>query len=326
MANKLKDTPSKNGLDTTTLIATVLIIVISIFSMISIFFLDSVQNSIEENQKLADDYYSILSVIDGDIDNIMAHDSRLQQSALQFQQEFLSLNNTIGQMRSYNLTHPGTYSQTDIDEIAIQAVFYIKQVNSLINQTYALDWAELSGMTAENNYTFYDFFTMEPIPYFLIRDNLKTINQSLDPSIWYWMQTIYGASNTTELLEINMPNWNALMYNDTSIVQEYGKYTTSHAANKDIEISGTSYYSLLGISKQYQAIADEYSKAAETMTTSMILMMTAAVIIAFAVSIIGRKYIWFSLIIGAIVIGIGIFLFGLAYSYSLQALVMEVWW
>ncbi len=338
MENSTKKTNQKK-IDKTTLLSTLLIIVISIFSVISVFFLNNVQANAKYNKQLAEKHNDLIELVEGDIDLLMESDTQLQQLALSYQQQFLILNITIGQMQAYNLKYPGTYTQSEIDAIAIQAALRIQQVNALINETYAYDWGVFFlGMSAENNYSYPDPISMQFIDYYLIRDNFKEYKPDLNPTLLYWVNdTYYSKYNGSdpELLQINLLNWEGLMYNDTAIIQCYASHAAEFAGIMSMNfidvpdnyLWSNSYFNLLSTADHFSTIAEVYEQASSIMGISLICMAISAVIIAFAVSIRGRKYIWISIVLGIVVTIIAMVMFGVSVQYSIQALELEFgWW
>ncbi|MHA1277187.1 MAG: hypothetical protein ACTSQI_14350 [Candidatus Helarchaeota archaeon] len=334
---KSKKVVNQKKFDKMTLVSTGLIIIISIFSVIAVFFLNNVQAKGKYNRQLYEKHNDLLDLVEGDIDLIMETDTQLQQLAVSYQQEFLLLNMTVGQMQAYNLLYPGTYTQTEIDGVAIQAALKIRQVNALINQTYAFDWGTFYlGMSAENNYSYPDPISMQIIDYYLIQDKFKEYKPSLNPTLLFWVNRTYFSEyngSDPELLQINLLNWQGMMYNDTSVIQTYASHANEFAGviamnYEEIPsnyLSSNSYFNLLSNGDHYNAVADVYNQASTIMGIALICLAISAVIIAFAVSIVGRKYVWMSVILGAAVMVIAMVMFGLSIQYSIQALQIEYW-
>ncbi|MFX1294046.1 MAG: hypothetical protein ACFFD2_04205 [Promethearchaeota archaeon] len=333
------------------LISTVIIIIISIFSVVSVFFIKNVQTNGKLYREAAGKNYDLVELVEEDINMILENDRQLQQLAFLYKQEFLLFNVTIGAMIAYNSTPIGfgTYMQKEVDTVAIQAALKIKQANALINETYAYEFGIFYlGMTAEENYTYIDPYIEDPfmnqsLDFYLIKDNYKLLKNDLHPLLRYWVNaTYYEASNKSdpELLGINLLHWEGLMYNNTAVCGFFetkadkfakrlvGKYLNNYGEDFFPEwyLWDNSYYDLLSKGEQYQAIAEIYEESSEIIGISLICLAIGAVIIAFAVSIIGRKYIWISVIIGSIITIIGMYMFVLGIQYSIQATQLAEWW
>ena len=202
MKNKIKKTETKKGnhINLETLIATILILVLSIFSVFSAFFIFSIQSEVKTNQEEKETRYSVLNVIHKDIDKILSEDIQRQQISLTLQQDLIYLNEQVKSMKTYNLTHPNSYNQTDIDIVAIQYCAKLVILNGLIRKSYAYNWSSVGFATHENNYTYNN------TEYYLIMDLYPQLESGIDEDIKNMINDTF-LENQTEILEIRLVNW-----------------------------------------------------------------------------------------------------------------------
>jgi len=304
-------------------ISTILIIILSILSVLGAFFIFSVQSEVRSNSEESDLRYRIVNVIEKDINKILEEDKQKQQLALMILQDMYSINELINQSKEYNKTNPGTITQEYIDELALGFVQKISNLNNLIKETNAYNWSIENNATNLNNYTYFG------LEYFLVRNNYPGIKETLDSSILYWINYTYFPDDP-EILDIDIYNWEGELFSYLDIVLEMGQYTAIHIQGTDLNLSGeggmpVDYYMLLSDAYWYGVYAETYQQSVEIMTTALILMATAAVIIAFVVSIDIKKYIYISLAVGIIVSIVGIWLFGLAFIYLVKANLFVYW-
>ncbi|MHA1229294.1 MAG: hypothetical protein ACTSRP_04690 [Candidatus Helarchaeota archaeon] len=297
------------------LISTILIITLSVFSVVAAFYIFSSQNLVKKYSEETQLRYSILNIIDKDINKILSEDKQRQQISLLIQEDLLEINDEIKSMKNYNTTHPGTYNQTDIDKKALEFVSKMTIVNNLIRSSLAYNWSIQAWAIHENNYTYND------TEYYFIIDRYQKIKKDLDPDI-ISMVNIYVNESDREILEINMKNWEAELFNDLQLVQEYGQYSNIYAIYYDVWISGYTYNEALEEVNRLDSIAGTYDQFVKIMTTALVIMTIAGVIIAFLVSIDKKMYIYLTLIIGSAVSILGFWLFFLSFKYLYAANVL----
>ncbi|MHA1266907.1 MAG: hypothetical protein ACTSRS_16840 [Candidatus Helarchaeota archaeon] len=284
-------------------ITTILIIALSVISVISIFLINDVQNKVQSNLKTADKWNSMVQVVEKDIDKILDEDSQKQQMALYLQQDFLYLNDLIKEYKIFNATvKPGSYNQSDIDFLIIQATSELDLLNSYIRDSYAYNWTAINGGNSTNNYMYMY------IENYLIVNNYGLYNSTLDPDLLDWLNTTYFP-NTPEMLQIDLFNWESELFWNASIVFQYSEFSKYYANILGINLEVTSYYEMQFITTDYEWLADSYSQCAKTLTSALLLLTISAVILAYVVSISGKYYIWVSLTLGIIVSIIGIYMF-----------------
>ncbi|MHA1750958.1 MAG: hypothetical protein ACTSYZ_01190 [Candidatus Helarchaeota archaeon] len=301
------------------LVSTILIIILSLFSVFSAFFIFNVQLQVKKYSQENELRYSVLNIIEKDIDKILSDDTQRQQISLDIQQEMLSLNENIKNMKNYNATHPGTYNQSDIDKKAIQFVSKMKILNELIRNSLPYNWSLGNFGTHENNYT------VNYTQYYLIIDRYPQLKKDLDLDILNMINKSLN-KNETEILEINIYNWESELFNNLEIVEEYGQYSKIYNLYTNTWISGFTYYEIVNEADKLSQIAGTYDQSGSIMTTALVLLTVAGVIIAFVVSIDQKIFIWITLIIGAIVALIGLYLFDLSFLYLSKASIMAIYW
>ena len=326
---KSKEKKPRRKHNLATLISTALIIVISVLSVTTVFMLSDLQTNAAEGKTKAEKYGNLLSAIEVDMEAVLDLDYSLQQLSVLYLQEFILLNETIGAMYNYNLSPTVNISQAEIDMVAIQAALKIKQINALINQTIAYQYGTMTlYMGPANNYSIW--VGMDSIDYFFIDDVYRTLKPDLSADLLYWIDQIYNTTEyDPEILQIKLINWETYMYNDTNVVNTHGKFASDYAyvmqmAGLYVDLNYDTYYDIYSTEEEYIQIANVYEQAAEIMTTSFILLAISAVIIAFAVSIVGRKYIWVTIVIGILVTGISIYMYtqGLYYANLAESLIV----
>ncbi|MHA1358661.1 MAG: hypothetical protein ACTSRC_11125 [Candidatus Helarchaeota archaeon] len=306
---------NKKRIPLSTKVTTILLIVISVLSVLTIIVSYRIQNLVKTNSDESDKWFAMLSVVGSDINKIMIDDTQKQQMAMTLKQDVLFLNEWIGEMKTYNETiQPFSYNQSDINKVAMQAATEISLLNLLIMGSYAYDWTIKSGGNSSTNYVYrYDGIEVQ-----VIRNIYSTINESLEPEIKYWLNATYYP-DTPEVLQIDLYEWETEIYWNASIVLEYGQYTSFYSTNLRLNITETSYWDISWIAGDYEWVAELYDHANDLMTTALLIMTTSAVILAYVVSIRGRKYIWISLIIGIIVSLIGLYTFTNAITAFMDA-------
>ena len=129
---KSKEKAPKTESEFMTLVCTILIIAISVLSVIAVFMASDIQYNARYNQEAADKHKGLVGAIEDDIEYIMGQDTPYGQLALIFEQEFLVLNRTIGEMIEYNVSNPFSYMQWEVDAVAIQAALKINRKASIL--------------------------------------------------------------------------------------------------------------------------------------------------------------------------------------------------
>ncbi|MHA1311908.1 MAG: hypothetical protein ACTSQO_13420 [Candidatus Helarchaeota archaeon] len=301
----------KGKIDIAVLLSSILIIVLSILSVISAFFIYNIQSQVKINSENSDLRYRVVSAIEKDVEMILDEDKLNQQLALGILEDLKYLNELINESKAYNQTHPGTYSKDEIDSIALEFVGKIEILNNLIRQTYAYNWSEYNNATKANNYS---YFGMEN---FLIRNNYQNLKSTLEQEVLFWINKTYYP-NEPEILDVDLYNWEGEMFYYLGIVEKIGQYTPIFIKNTGINISsrmGYDYYMLLSDAYYYKINAQIYDQTSEILTTALVLMTVGAVVVAFVVSINQKTYIYTALTIGIIVSIISIWFFGLGITY-----------
>ncbi|MHA1270691.1 MAG: hypothetical protein ACTSPY_12935 [Candidatus Helarchaeota archaeon] len=316
---KEKKIEKKFGWNLVVLISTILIIILSTFSVFSAFFIFSVQSNVKHYNQEYSSRYSVLAILEKDIDKILSDEEQRQQISLITQQDLINLNQEIKNMKIYNATHPGTYNKTDIDIKALEFISIMKTLNFLMRNSLAYNWSIENMALHENNYTF------NGTEYYLIINRYNKIKPDLDPDLINLINSTLNESER-EILEIDLANWEGEMFNDLNIVQEFGEYTNIYTSSTDIFVSGFSYYDILNEADTYLLISETYQQSVSIMSTALVLLTVASVIVTFIVSIDDKLFIWTSLIIGIIVLIIGFWMFFLSFGYLTRANVMVVWW
>lgn len=321
MVNKIKKIKTKKGnnLNVETLIATILILLISIFSVFSAFFIFSIQSEAKTYQEEKETRYSVLNVIQKDIDKILSEDVQRQQISLTLQQDLIYLNEQIKSMKSYNLTHPNSYNQTDIDKVAIQYCAKLVILNGLIRKSYAYNWSSVGFANHDNNYTYNN------TEYYLIMDLYPQLESGIDEDIKNMINETF-LENETEILEIRLVNWESELFNNLYVVMDWGTYTSIYTVYAEAWITGFTYYDILDEADSYAQIQETYEQSLQIMSTSLILLTVSGVIIAFVVSIDKKIYMWITMILAAAVSIIGLYLFALSFGYLFQANIMVIWY
>jgi len=301
-----------------------LIILLSVLSVVSAFFIYNAQLEVKKNSDQANTMYLMVDAVEKDIEEILASDKEKQQLGLMTLQELEYLNELMNQSKEYNKTHPSTFMDKDVYDIAQQFVSKVKILNNLIRETNAYNWSIINGGNNTNNYSYYY------MDFYLIRNNYFSMKNRLDPDIEFWLNATFFP-NQIEILDLNLYNWEGELYYFLEIVVELGQYTKLYATNFNVNISKRSmfdFYALLSDAYNYKLNSDVYDQAVNIMTTALVLMTIGAVIIAYVVSIEHLKYIYTSLLIGLIVSLMGVILFVMSYQYLIAAnlILYFQWW
>lgn len=318
-----KNKKSKNDkIQIPILISTILIIILSVCSVIAAFFVFSVQNEVKTNSEASDFRYRVIDVVEADIDKILEEDKQKQQLALATLQELKYINELVIKLKEYNQTHPSSISQQEIDTYAREFVNKIEIMNNLIKKSHCFNWSIENNATSINNYSYL------AIDYYLVRDNYPTLKSQLDPDIILEINKIY-LTDEPELLDIDLYNWEGEIFFNLNIVLEMGQYTAMHVEGTSLDLSDpmtNNYYQLLSDAYYYGLYSDTYQQSVNIMSTALILMAVGGVVVGFVVSITPKKYIYASLIIGAILSIVGIWFFSLGFYYLLRANLFILWW
>ncbi|MBD3230992.1 MAG: hypothetical protein GF329_22625 [Candidatus Lokiarchaeota archaeon] len=303
-------------------ISTILIIILSVLSVIGAFFIFSIQNDVKNNSEASDFRYRIIEVIETDIDKILDEDKQKQQMALSILQDLYYINEMVIKLKEYNTSQPNTVSQQEIDSYAQEFVSKIEILNNIIKRTHCYNWSVNNNATNMNNYTYYG------LENFLIRNNYPSLKGELDSDIIIQINAVYLLEDP-ELLDLNLYNWEGEIFYDLSIILELGQYTAMHVEGSNLNLSDpmkNNYYSLLSDAYYYELYSKTYQQSVNIMSNAVVLMAIGAVVIGFVVSITPKKYIYASLMIGAILSIIGIWFFGLGFYYLFKANLFVYWW
>ncbi|HUX98200.1 MAG TPA: hypothetical protein VMV49_01480 [Candidatus Deferrimicrobium sp.] len=215
-------------------------------------------------------------------------------------------------MKTYNITNPRVFNQSDIEIVAMQAAAQIEILNNVIRDTYAYNWTGLNGGNSENNYI---FMGMEN--YFIL-NNYPRFTASFDPDLIKWINWTFFPM-FPEILQLELWNWEIEMYfSNISIVLNYGQFTKYYSNILGLDLSSMDPYMIANWGSNYNFVAALYEDSLSSMSSALLLMTIAAVVLAYVVLIRGRAYIWISLVLGLIVSIIGLYMFITGVQYYLD--------
>ncbi len=313
MAEKIKSSGDLQKVPLSTKITTIIIILISILSVVSIFFVTTIQAEAKSYSDTSSKWAVIAEVIDTDISGIIGADRQKQQMALFLQQEVLYLNDWITEMKDYNTSIlPGTYLRSDINIVVMQASAKVVQLNDVIRDTFAYNWTARHGGSPMNNYTYLG------IPNYLILNRYDEFKSSLDSDL----VAVLNQSVYPEILQIDMQTWDWEIQFNTSIVLIYGQKSAFYSGILGINIENMAYFEVQNYAYGGVFILEFYYDSIDAITSALLLMTIAAVVLGFVVGVPGKKYIWMSLIIGLFVSILAIFIFVTGVQQYMDAQVM----
>lgn len=310
MAEKVKQKTdsSVKKVPLSTKITTILIITLSILSVVAIVFIYIVQSDVKAHTDMADKWSAMIEVVESEANEILEADTQKQRMALDLQQEMLFWNDWIIQMKNYSkYVVPGLYNQSDIDAIVMQIVAQIEINNDLIKSTYAYNWTEKNGGGPGNNYLWYMWIT----------DKYSAYLPYLDENVSAWINASF-APDTPEILLIQWFNWEFEPLWNASIELTYGAKTAYYANKLGLDIAGRATFEMSINIEIYEENASLLNDVIDSMTSGLLLMTIAAVILAFVVNMEAKKYIWISLIAACVVSAISISMFVSGVMYHLE--------
>ena len=288
-------------------VSAIIIVLVSISSVIGGFYIYNTQAFVESNTDLANQMTEIGDAVVSDIDGIIQTELPKIQETNSLFQDVMRINKLIGNLKLVNTTGGSniTITANEIEQLAVEAVGYMELTWKILETTYAYSWTTTKGGTEINNYTVYGEEN------YLIANVYPEFAVDLEPEIVYYTAILYPQ---TKLGRIYEENWYNIMYIDLGIVANYGDIANDTATKYDFNLTRPdfNYYSFQNNAFDYIEKSSRYEQSISLMSTSILLLAIAAVIVGFLVQIDIKKLKKICLIVGIFVMIIAIGIFGIA--------------
>ncbi|MHA1230650.1 MAG: hypothetical protein ACTSRP_12095 [Candidatus Helarchaeota archaeon] len=302
---------SKNNNSKTTTILVIIAIVVIAGLSIGIFIIGSnVQMDADRFSETARQFNNYIDLANNDIQAILQEDSIKHKAAFSLLQDVYALNNQYKEMKAYNQTNPGTYTQLDLDEISMEVISKVRLMIELVYNT-RVHWycRTILNATVENNYYYMK-------QYFFIKNKWNenySYYETFDADLKSYMQNDFdNTSDTYEIPEINFEVWTNYLYQNLSTIGVVFPaalslgYLEGASYINDIDLTNVSITYIIAANEGYSELNQDASNVISDFNNTLITLATSAVILGFAISFTNKKYQNFLLIVGLITLFLGL--------------------
>ncbi|MHA1268428.1 MAG: hypothetical protein ACTSPY_01455 [Candidatus Helarchaeota archaeon] len=302
---------SKNNDSKTITIIVIIAIVIITGLSIGIFVISSgVQMDADRFSEISQQFSNYIDLANDDIQAIIQEDSTNHEAAYSLLQDVYTLNNQYKEMKAYNQTNPGTYTQLDLDEISMEVISKVRLMIELVYNT-SVHWycRTILNATVENDYRFMK-------QYFFINNRWHgnySYYETFDTDLKSYMQTDFdNTGDTYEIPEINFEVWTNYLYKNLSVIGVVFPaavsldYLDGDSYIRNIDLTNVSIVYILEAIEGYSELNQDASNIISDFNNTLITLATSAVILGFAISFSNKKYQNFLLIVGLITLFLGI--------------------
>ncbi|TFF88405.1 MAG: hypothetical protein EU549_03115, partial [Promethearchaeota archaeon] len=199
------------------IIVIIAIVLMTAMSVLIFIVSSGVQIDAADFAETSQKYDSLVDLADTDVQAVLQEDSIKHEAAFSLLQEVYVLNDKYKEMKAYNTSNPGTYTQQDFDEVSMEVVSKIRLMIELVYNTNLHFYCRTElNATVENDYRY--------MKQYLFINNKWHENYSyyetLDVDLKAYVQSDFdGTGDTCEIPEIKFDVWTHYLYHNLSILE-----------------------------------------------------------------------------------------------------------